>query len=255
MVYCLCQLIVARFDFLQCFCVLWHNYVQMCPIYFHSWHKILLFCYLGFSAIFILFSGWFRGGAQGGRPSYFYSKQSPEGPNKFIFGDRPPPPPLALLFSRSRSGTAFGIKNCDNFGHCNTFDCLYSEVCWGVYLLELAKNTLMIMIMIMIIIMINNIHRIQSSTYSVLQQLFRKELNVGNDCPLSKSSYPPLRRRSLWRREKLRFHKRICGFDVHFVLYFVTGFKSYAGRHVKITRHWKSTLMQVLFLSPFFLHK
>ena len=27
-------------------------------------------------------------------------------------------------------------------------------------------------------------------------------------------------------REKERFHKRICAFDVHFDLYFVTGFKS-----------------------------
>ena len=32
----------------------------------------------------------------------------------------------------------------------------------------------------------------------------------------------------------------------------MTRFKSYTGRHVKITRHWKSTLIQVLFLSPFF---
>ena len=215
------------------------------------------FCYsvIWVSLPFLSFSVADSGeGPRGAAPLIFRANRVLKGrTNLFLETAPPPPPPLALLFSRSRSGTAFGIKNCDNFGHCNTFDCLYSEVCWGVYLLELAKNTLMIMIMI--IIMINNIHRIQSSTYSVLQQLFRKELNVGNDCPLSKSSYPPLRRRSLWRREKLRFHKRICGFDVHFVLYFVTGFKSYAGRHVKITRHWKSTLMQVLFLSPFFLHK
>ena len=55
---------------------------------------------------------------------------------------------------------------------------------------------------------------------------FREVIIRSNDCPLSKSSYPQLRRRSFWRWEKGRFYKRICGFDVHFVLYFVTGFKS-----------------------------
>ena len=212
-------------------------------IFIHDINSVILL--FGFLCHFYPFQWLIQGRGPGGPPLLFL-EQTESWRAEQIYFWRPP----ALLFSRSRSGTAFGIKNCNNFGHCNTFDCLYSEVCWGVYLLELAKNTLMIMIMI--IIMINNIHRIQSSTYSVLQQLFRKELNVGNDCPLRKSSYPPLRRRSLWRREKLRFHKRICGFDVHFVLYFVTGFKSYAGRHLKITRHWKSTLIQVLFLSPFF---
>ena len=97
-------------------------------------------------------------GPRGAAPLIFRANRGLKGRTNLFLETAPLP---AFLFSRSRSGTAFGIKNCDNFGHCNTFDCLYSEVCWGVYLLELVKNTLMIII----IITINNIHRIQSSTY------------------------------------------------------------------------------------------
>ena len=60
----------------------------------------------------------------------------------------------------------------------------------------------------------------------IISQGFREVIIRSNNCSLRTSSYPQLRRRSLWRREKERFHKRICAFDVHFDLYFVTGFKS-----------------------------
>ena len=59
-----------------------------------------------------------------------------------------------------------------------------------------------------------------------------KQLRNHCSCPpenlatLLVSLVTQMRRRSFWRREKGRFHKRTCAFDVHIDLNFVTGFKS-----------------------------